>query len=295
MTRPGLKWPLFLFLVFFFTGCDQISRGPMEEEKDPHYLAGQKKYNAMDWDGAIESFEKALQSNPNNSAAHLALGTLYYDRKNDFAAAIYHFERHLRLRPNSPMAEVVNGQITACKRELAKTVSFALVGREVQQQLDRYIHTNNMLRQRIEALEIELNRRPRYITNYVTNFVAIPEFSPNERSAARMTRPAEPVAASQPQQQQAAPSVRQPDPTPPARQSASSPPAARTTRNTTPPARAAAPSQQQRASRSHKVRPGETLEVIARKYGVSVSALKRANPSASRGSRAGQTLVIPSR
>ena len=285
-------WPLFLFLVFFLTACDPMARGPMEEEKDPHYLAGEKKYNAMDWDGAIESFEKALQSNPKNSAAHRALGTLYLDRKNDFAAAIYHFERHLALRPNSPMAEVVNGQITACKRELAKTVSFAVVGREVQQQLDRYIQTNTMLRQRIEMLELELNRGPRYITNVVTNFVAVPQFSPNERSAARMTRAAEPIEVPQPQQRAAAPEPRRQDPAPTPQQRSSPPPTQRETRNT---ARTAAPAQQQQARRTHKVRPGETLDVIARKYGVSVSALKKANPAAARGSRAGQTLVIPSR
>jgi LysM repeat protein len=43
------------------------------------------------------------------------------------------------------------------------------------------------------------------------------------------------------------------------------------------------------------VRPGDTLEVVARRYGVSVSALKAANPGARRGARSGQQLVIPER
>lgn len=44
---------------------------------------------------------------------------------------------------------------------------------------------------------------------------------------------------------------------------------------------------------SHKIRNGESLSTIARKYGVTVDAIKRANGMKSDALRAGKTLVIP--
>lgn len=47
--------------------------------------------------------------------------------------------------------------------------------------------------------------------------------------------------------------------------------------------------------KSHKIRNGETLSTIARKYGVSVTALKQANGMKNDNLRAGKTLKIPSK
>ena len=47
-----------------------------------------------------------------------------------------------------------------------------------------------------------------------------------------------------------------------------------------------------RGSKRHKVRPGETLSTIARKYGVSVKQLKRANGLRNNNIRAGRYLNI---
>ncbi|MDX1661584.1 MAG: LysM peptidoglycan-binding domain-containing protein, partial [Gemmatimonadota bacterium] len=47
------------------------------------------------------------------------------------------------------------------------------------------------------------------------------------------------------------------------------------------------------AGRTHRVRPGETLTRIARRYGVSVTALKRANDLRGDVIRVGQRLTIP--
>lgn len=47
--------------------------------------------------------------------------------------------------------------------------------------------------------------------------------------------------------------------------------------------------------KSHKIRNGETLSTIARKYGVSVAALKQANGMKNDHLRAGKTLTIPTK
>ena len=58
---------------------------------------------------------------------------------------------------------------------------------------------------------------------------------------------------------------------------------------------ASLPAKERVAFRSHLVKKGETLSGIGRKYGVSVAALREANPSVrgKKGPRAGQELVIP--
>jgi membrane-bound lytic murein transglycosylase D len=58
---------------------------------------------------------------------------------------------------------------------------------------------------------------------------------------------------------------------------------------------ASLPAKERVAFRSHLVKKGETLSGIGRRYGVSVAALREANPSVrgKKGPRAGQELVIP--
>src|SRR5580765_4414449 len=119
---PKRRLFLFLSLTFFFAACSQMRRGSVDEEKEPQFMEGQKRVKRMDYDGAIESFERALQANPNNASAHFELGVLYDQKKSDFAAAIHHYQRHLMLRTNSPMAELVKQNIIGCTRELSKSV-----------------------------------------------------------------------------------------------------------------------------------------------------------------------------
>lgn len=265
-------------------------------------MAGKRQINSMDWDGAIESFEKALQSNPKNAAAHLELGLLYDNRKTNWAAAVYHYEKHLALRPNSSVGDVVKDHILECKRKLARTVSFKIVTGEVQKELERYAQTNAMLMSRLEMLQNELARRPMYVTNYVTNFVNAPAFEPNDRA---VTRPAiitesvrsqprpEPERVVEDREEESKPEQRAAHaPRETARNTggARSQPVASRARESKPkPAPAAKPKM-----RTHTVRPGETMSVVARKYGISVHALQQANPGV-KGTRAGQRLNIPSK
>jgi len=272
--------PLWLLSLLILAGCYPMSRNSVEEEKDPHFVEGSRRRNAMDDEGAIKSFERALQSNPNNSAAHFELGILY-EKKGDCIAALYHYERHLQLRENSPNGEMVTNRMVNCKRELASTVSYTVVNRDVQRQFEKLTQTNAALKQRVDQLELELTRRPQFLTNYVTNFVSIPQFSPTDRNPTRATQ----IVRTEVGESEPAPSVN-----PRIEQKKSSTPKSTssrpTTKRETPPAATAAAS-------SHTVRPGETLAVIAQKYGISKEELISANPGIARGTRAGQKLNIP--
>lgn len=311
MINGAPAWRLFVFLVlpFFLLGCSQFHRGSIDEEKDPHFLEGKNRVKAMDWDGAIQSFERALQSNPQNASAHLELGILYDVKKNDFIDAMYHYQRHLTLRTNSPMADVVRQSITACTRELAKTVSYAVVTREVQRDLERLVQTNSLLKERVEFLQAELGRRPQYVTNYITNFVGVPQF--DHKSSSRLTQPTQPISdmadneepAPAPTSDSSKPSASQKNVETPRTTPRLSP---RATSQKSPPAAAVRPSRQASptpssstgpaATRSvHTVRPGETLASLASRYGVPLKDLKAANPGAANGVRSGQKINIPAK
>src|SRR5260221_9527886 len=120
-------------LALGLSGC--YPEGPVDEERDPHFLSGKDCLVRIDYEGAIAAFENALSSNPKSAAAHRELGWLYEERRNDYGAAIYHLQRYLELRPDSSMAESVKLHIFSCKLELAKTVPFALANRQLGQEM----------------------------------------------------------------------------------------------------------------------------------------------------------------
>ena len=312
MTKCAPGWRLFpcLLVAFFlvspgvFTGCSQFKRAGLNDEKDPHYLEGQRRAAGKDWDGAIGSYERALQSNPKNAAAHRELGIINYEVRNDYPAAIYHYQRYLKLDPNSSVGQIIRSHIEYSKRAIARTGGITPGDREVQFHLERMNATNEFLRKRIDFLEDQIARGPMYVTNYVTQYVRFPEFQPG--TSRILTRPAELVRA---------PAVAQPEPEPeaasepPARMEPQPrrdpPPVARETRREPPPRNTGRGAQAnnnrseettgQSRTKTHRVRPGETTAILARNYGVSVSALRAANPGIARGVRAGQVIKIPAK
>src|ERR1041385_2486656 len=138
-----------LFLIAGLCGCLPTGHGTLDEEKEPHFLAGKSRVNTLDYQGAIECFEKALETNPRSAMAHFEAGILYEKYKQDHAAAIYHFERFLELRPGSGYAEVVKQHIMACKTELAKSVSLGPVSQSLQREFEQLTQQNKMLQEEV--------------------------------------------------------------------------------------------------------------------------------------------------
>src|SRR2546425_5364254 len=108
-----------LLLCLGLTGCFLAGENQLDEQKEPHFLTGRKRLNSMDYKGAIEAFERALEANPRSASAHLELAVLFEQQETDYAAAIYHYERFLRLHPQSEKAKPVAEHINTCKQELA--------------------------------------------------------------------------------------------------------------------------------------------------------------------------------
>lgn len=249
MTFPVgfFRMALLLLAGLVLSGC--LPSAPGDEEKEPYYLAGKSRVNTMDFKGAIESFEKAVEVNPKSAPAHFELGWLYDQKESDPAAAIYHYERYLKLLPNSGKEEMVKTRVLACKQQLAQTVSLGPVTERQQREFEQLAEENKRLREDIEKWRAYAHR-----LQGLTNQPGATSPPPRVVQPSGISHPATTDSAS------------------PARPSAV--PAATT--------------------RTHFVKAGETLRVVARKYGVKVDVLMAANPKLDpRRLQVGQALIIP--
>jgi len=130
----------------------------MDEEKEPQFLIGRSRVNAMNFGGAIDAFEQALEMNPHSSAAHFELGWLYAEKQDDPAAAIYHYQKYLVLRPHASDAETIRQHIFRLKQELAKAVLPIPSTPELQRQLERLTDERRQLLEEIDQLRVALAR-----------------------------------------------------------------------------------------------------------------------------------------
>ena len=246
-----------LLAGFALNGCLPPAQGQSDEEREPHFLAGKSRVSSMDYKGAIESFEKALEVNPQSAAAHFELACLFDRREADPAAAIYHYKHYLDLRPNAENGEIVTQRILACKQELARTVVLGPVTERVQKELDQLAQENKRLTDENKRLHEDLDKWTVYagqlqqLTNRLPAATRITQTTPsgsatqfNAANAASVTdRRAPPVGA---------------------------------------------------ATRTHTIKPGDTPSTIAKRYGIRIEALMAANPKVdARRLQIGQSLIIP--
>jgi tetratricopeptide (TPR) repeat protein len=240
-------------------GCTPSGPASLGEEKEPHFVLGKSRVNAMDFQGAIEAFGQALEANPHSAKAHYELGWLYDEKTADPAAAIYHYQTYLQFAPNADDAEVIKQRIYRCKQQLAADVQPLPSTPAAQQQLERLSEQNRQLQD-------EVNKWRAYYTSQLA-------------AARTSSAPAAVYGAS------SAAATLTPDPPEP---NLSRPaPGANSSR---PAGLKPAPD----ASRTHTVVAGETAMAITRKFGVKLNVLQAANPGVNLSRlRAGQVLNLP--
>src|ERR1051325_8000257 len=163
LANAAWRWAILVLFCACWTGCSPFGEASRDEEKDPNYLAGKNRVKALDPQGAIDAFEKALEANPRSAAAHLELGLVQHQYlATNWARAIYHFEKYLELRPKANNADLIRQRIAQCKLELAKEVPFAAVNQQMQRELeklDRLGRENAELRQQLEQLKAQGTQR----------------------------------------------------------------------------------------------------------------------------------------
>jgi LysM repeat protein len=148
--KPVFNVSAATIILFALTGCSPSDQSWSDEEKEPHFVLGQSRVNAMDYQGAIEAFEQSLDANPHSAAAHYQLACLFDTRESDPAAAIYHYQQYLKLDPAAQNLDVIHSRITTCKQQLAADVLPLPSAPVVQQQLEKLAEQNRLLQAEVD-------------------------------------------------------------------------------------------------------------------------------------------------
>lgn len=266
-----------LAALLLAAACERNSGVSFTAEIDePEFRRGKELLRQGRNQEALAAFQKVIEHRGENNApdSHLELGSLYYQHIHDPLAAIYHFRKYRELKPNSPQADLVAGQIEAATREFAVTLPANPIENrvdrldlnEVMQKLQRENDqlkadlaaarsANAALRARLDAVAVAPGGgavvdagRPVYPANG--------DGSPVVRAAEPETDPAPAPAPASPSGRNPPPA----NPTPPARPApANTATATRSANGTTPPAG-------NTAGRRHAVAKGDTLYSLAQKY-----------------------------
>ena len=138
-----------LWVGIALSGCTPAGQDASDQEREPHYVLGLSRVNAMDYQGAIQAFEQSLEVNPHSAAAHYQLAMLYENKEPDPAAAIYHYRQYLKFDPNAGNADIIRQHIMSCKQQLAADVLPLSSTPAAQQQINQLIEQNQRLQDEV--------------------------------------------------------------------------------------------------------------------------------------------------
>jgi LysM repeat protein len=136
-------------LVIVLNGCLPSEQSDADDTKEPHFILGQSRVNAMDYQGAIDAFEQSLEANPRSAQAHYQLAMLYEQHVPDPAAAIYHYQQYLKFDPKAPNADVVSDHINSCKQQLASDVMAMPTAPAAIRQIEQLTDANEKLQMQV--------------------------------------------------------------------------------------------------------------------------------------------------
>jgi LysM repeat protein len=279
------KWNIFWLaaaLLVAGNGCSPMDSGPMDEEKEPHYVLGLSRVNAMNYPDAITAFEESLEANPHSAQAHFQLAMLFENQESDPAAAIYHYQQYLKYDAKTEKAEIIAQHIASCKQQLAADVLQLPSAPAAQRQIEKMAEENRRLHDQLNQWQTwyaaqlaAKSNAPAAQYNYSTQ----PAYNPQPQTTSLLPEDVTPATGA------TAATVS-------ATATATVPAASGTAGTGTATAHRAAPTKP--PVHTHVVLKGETMAAIARKHGVALNALEVANPYVNpRKLKAGQVLNLP--
>ncbi len=250
------SWVIVLSALLF-GACSPDAFLVSDEDRDRNYQRALAAERLRDFEGAAEYYERALERNPRASNVHLSYASLCEGQLGRFAEAVHHYNRYLRLNPSDPKAEDIRRRVTNCTERLATSVPVVIRSETIARDLDAMRREN-------------LNLRAQ-----VTNLTALTLVLTNE--VRRLSQELGIASAAL----QGAASASTPSRSGSSERSGTMPSRGGATGVITPlpSARAVTPRAPVPGTRVYRIARGDTMASIARRHGVTVSALRAANPS----------------
>ena len=135
-----------------------MSDARVDEEREAYYMDAKEKLFAGEHEEAVIGFERALEVNPKNAAAHLELGLIHYEHLHDYVSAIYHFRKMLELRPDHLMAGQIKDHLTRCEMDFASSIHLGPLNQNTETQIKNLIKTKEELEEKVRNLEGQLSQ-----------------------------------------------------------------------------------------------------------------------------------------
>jgi LysM repeat protein len=135
-----------------------MSVARVDEEREAYYMDAKEKLFAGDYEEATIGFERALEVNPQNAAAHLELGLLHYEHLHNYVSAIYHFRKMLELRPDHLMAGQIKDHLTRCEMDFASSIHLGPLNQNTETRIRNLVETKEDLEEKVQSLEGQLRQ-----------------------------------------------------------------------------------------------------------------------------------------
>ncbi len=153
---PRVLTSFFFIVVALITlvGCAPSGVEIVSETDEKQYQLGQDYKNQGRMEDALGAFERVIDARRDAPESHLEAGYIYLRTLKDPINAIYHFNRYLRLQPQSPQATQVRQLIETAQKEFARQ----LPAQPYEGQLDRIdlMDLVKTLKQENDSLKREL-------------------------------------------------------------------------------------------------------------------------------------------
>lgn len=283
--RGGRALLLVLLAMALWGGCSPDDFLVADEDRERNFQRARDAERLGDFEAASEYYERALEKNSRAPAVHLGYASLCEGRLRRYADAVYHYQRYLRLRPQDPKADDIRRRITSCTERLATSVPLVVRSETIARDLAAVRNENLSLRAQLTNLVI-------------TTVQASNEIQRLSVALWQAQAQMQALVAAQSQSQSQSPGAG-------AGPGGTLGGAGGGGRGSGGVSGAGAyrpggsrPSEVSSTAvvRYHRVRAGETMDRIARQYGVTLSALQRSNPRIEpRTMKAGIDLKIPAR
>ena len=276
-------------LAVLLAGCYPLDQSA-PEDNHPLIKAAEARRSSNPHE-AGRLLEKALAENPRLARAHWELALISLNSTTNYAAAVYHFQKVLELRPDWPHASTARQLIGKAKIEMVKEGVEAPTLPSVQRQMDRLVSELH----RLTEQNTNLTASVQYLTG-LTQQLAAENLDLRQRLLA-LNQPAPPPGAGPGDAPLPTPGPgrtgSRPASAPAAPRPVASPAVSFATRpGETLPGRMPSGSW----PRTYTVQRGETAFAISRRHGLTVPDLVAANPGLNPGRlKAGQRLNLPAR
>jgi len=95
---------------------------PVDETRSRWFEDGINKKKAEQFEEAAASFNRVLETRPRSAPTHWELGLLYADQLDEYATAIYHFNRFKEISPSDTRTRIAEEKIISCKKQIADEI-----------------------------------------------------------------------------------------------------------------------------------------------------------------------------